>query len=227
MRKRAMKKEYSIYLFRHGQTTYNRDRRFTGWNDPRLTPLGIKQAKEIAKKLKNKKFKIAFHTSLYRSKKTLEIVIKDHKEVENVLSDDRIIERNYGKLNGTKHETFIKKVGKKLYNLEVEGDLIEDLEDDGRHEVEQFLGEQEYKLIHRGFFTPPPDGESFAMVEKRVKSFITDLKKLIKKEKCNVAISAHGNSIRLFRKIMEKASINEAISWTIPYTEFFEYKIKA
>ena len=50
-----MVKYLKIYIFRHGQTTYNRDEKFTGWHDPKLTELGLKQAKTIAKKLKNKK----------------------------------------------------------------------------------------------------------------------------------------------------------------------------
>ena len=53
-----------------------------------------------------------------------------------------------------------------------------------------------------------------------------DLLKLMKKEKINVAISAHGNSIRLFRKIMEKKSEKEAISWEIPYDKVFTYDIE-
>ena len=63
------------------------------------------------------------------------------------------------------------------------------------------------------------------MVEKRVKSFIEDLKKFMKKNKVNVAISAHSNSIRFFRKIMEKISKEEAIKWFIPYDKVFEYNI--
>ena len=55
--------------------------------------------------------------------------------------------------------------------------------------------------------------------------FIKDLVKMMQAKKVNVAISAHGNSIRLFRKIMEKASVKEAVSWTIPYEEYFEYTV--
>ena len=53
------KKTYYIYLFRHGQTYFNRDGIFTGWKESKLTPLGIKQACIIAKKLKNKKIDAA------------------------------------------------------------------------------------------------------------------------------------------------------------------------
>ena len=192
-----MVKKYKIYLFRHGQTTYNRDQRFTGFHNPKLTKLGIQQAKIIAKKLKNKRFAIAIHTKLKRSKQTLQIVLKYHPECKKTIEDNRMIERNYGKLNGITHDEFIKK-----------------------------YGEQEYNLIHRGYNIHPPEGESFTMVEKRVKSFIKDLKKIIKKEKCNIAISAHGNSIRLFRKIMKSAPIKDACSWTMPYDKVFEYEIK-
>ncbi len=192
-----VKKSYfSIYIFRHGETTYNRDKRFTGFHDPRLTALGVKQARIIGRKLKNKKFRIAICTSLQRSRRTLKEVLKYHKECTGILEDDRIIERNYGSLNGILHDEYIQKYG-----------------------LDSFT------KIHRDFHTQPPEGESFAMVEKRVRSFVKDLIPLIRKEKSNIAISSHGNAIRLFRKIMEKASEKEACSWVIPYDKVFEYKI--
>lgn len=193
-----MVKKLKIYIFRHGQTSYNRDKKFTGFHNPPLTLLGKKQAKSISKKLKNKRFQIAFQTRLQRSKQTLKEVLKFHPECKKTITDNRIIERNYGLLNGSTHEQLIKKYGEKVYDA-----------------------------IHRGFNTRPPKGESFADVEKRVKLFIKDLIKLMKKENANIAISAHGNSIRLFRKIMEKASEKQACSWFIPYDKVFVYTIKA
>ena len=65
-----------IYLFRHGQSYYNRDHRFTGWKDSQLTPLGVKQARMIAKKLKNKEIDLAYQTRLSRSKDTLKEIYK-------------------------------------------------------------------------------------------------------------------------------------------------------
>jgi len=55
--------------------------------------------------------------------------------------------------------------------------------------------------------------------------FIKDLIKFMRKNRVGVAISASGNSIRLFRKIMEKASEKETCSWTIPYDSYYEYTI--
>jgi len=219
-------KRYKIYLFRHGQTFYNKKGIFTGWKNSRLTPLGKKQAKTIAKKLKNKNIEIAFQTRLSRSKNTLKYVLKYHPECTKIIIDDRMIERSYGDLEGTSHEEFIKKIGEKALDLRIEGDALENLEPNERKKIERFLGKQEYKILHRGYNTPPPNGESFAMVEKRVKLFIRYLTKFIKKNKVNVAISAHGNSIRLFRKIMENTSKNKVTKWTIPYDKVFTYEVR-
>jgi len=214
-----------IYLFRHGQTYYNKNKIFTGWKDSKLTPKGTKQARIIAKKLKDKKFQVAFHTRLSRSKDTLKEVLKYHPECEKLIKDDRMIERSYGTLQGMTHKKFIEKVGKRKLNLMKQGDAMENLDSESRKEIQKFLGKVEYDAVHRGYDTPPPKGESFAMVEKRVNSFIKDLKKFMKKEKVNIAISAHGNSIRLFRKIMEKANKKEITKWIIPYDKYFEYTL--
>jgi bisphosphoglycerate-dependent phosphoglycerate mutase family 1 len=220
-----MKRKFKVYLFRHGKTTFNRDGRFTGQSESRLTAEGRKHAEIIAKKLKNKKFKVAIRTHLSRSKDTLKPVLKFHPECKIILEDDRVIERSYGELEGTTHDQFIDKIGERSYDLRVHGDAIENLEPKLRDKVEEFLGKEEYKAIHRGYKVAAPGGESFRDVEKRVKRFIKWLKKYMRKNKVNVAISAHGNSIRLFRKIMERASKKEVVSWFIPYDKVFEYEV--
>ena len=189
---------YKIYLFRHGRTNDNVEGEFSGWRNARLVKSGIDDAKIIAERLKNKKFKVAFQSRLIRSKQTLKYVLRYHPECKIIIQDDRLIERNYGHLNGYTHFQIVKKYGPKQYDK-----------------------------WHRGFYEKPPQGESFADVEKRVKSFIKSLISFIKREKVNVAISAHGNSIRLFRKIMEKTSIKETVGWAIPYDDYFEYSLKA
>lgn len=215
-----------IYLFRHGQTTYNRDGKFTGWNNPSLTAKGKKNAAAIGKALKNKQIDIAIRSDLRRSKQTLDIALKGHDECKKIIVDKRMRERDYGKLDGMKHETFIMNVGKQLYDLEVHGDAIYNIEHNHlKKKVEELLGEEEYNAIHRGWDIPPPGGESFKMVEARVAPFLKDLIAMMKKKKVNVAISAHGNSIRLFRKIMEKASVKKTCEWVIPFDKVFVYKV--
>ena len=102
-----------IYIFRHGETNFNRSKRFTGWVNSRLTPKGIEQANLISEILKEKTFQIAFKTSLSRSSNSLKIVLKHHPECKKVIVDDRMIERSYGDLERKYHKTVIKKYGKR------------------------------------------------------------------------------------------------------------------
>jgi len=185
-----------IYLFRHGQTTFNRDKKFTGWLDSKLTPLGKKQAQTIAKKLKNKQIDVAVQTTLSRSKDTLKYVLKYHPECRQILNDNRMIERHYGKLQGLSHDAVIKK-----------------------------YSEKQYETWHRSYSTPPPKGESIKMVERRVNSFIKDLLIFVRKYGKNVAISAHGNSMRPFRKYFEKLSNEKMMKLENPWDDYFEYTI--
>ncbi len=185
-----------IYIFRHGQTEFNRDNRFTGFMDAKLTKAGSDDAKIIAERLKDKKFQVAFHTSLSRSKDTLHVVLQGHPECLHFFEDDRIVERNYGNLNGKTHWETVQKVGL-----------------------------EKYDQWHRSWNIAPPRGESFKDIEKRVKDFIKFLTSYVKKNEVNVVISAHGNSIRLFRKIMENLSIKETCNLVIPYDNFYEYEI--
>ncbi len=185
-----------IYLFRHGQSYFNQSKRFTGWTDSKLTKKGIGSAKIVAKKLKNKRIDVAYYTRLNRSKDTLREVLKYHPECLKLIKDDRIIERNYGKLQRKFHKTIIEKYGKKQFDI-----------------------------WHRSYDVPPPGGESIKMVEKRVKRFIKDLLKFIKKHKVNVAISAHGNSMRPFRRYFEKFSVEKMMKIENPYDKYFCYKM--
>ncbi len=186
-----------IYIFRHGQTYYNKNKIFTGWKDSKLTPLGIKQAEKIARKLKGKKIDMAFRSHLSRSRQTLKIVLKYHPECKKVITDDRIIERSYGDLQGMSHRVFIRKYGKELFDK-----------------------------YHRSYDIPPPGGESIKMVEKRVMKFIKDLIKIMKKERVNVAISAHGNSMRPFRRYFEHLTIKQMMKLENPWDNYFEYTIE-
>ena len=47
----------------------------------------------------------------------------------------------------------------------------------------------------------------------------------MKKEKINVAISAHGNSMRPFRRYFEKLSQEQMMHLENPWDDFFEYTV--
>ena len=191
------KERLNIYIFRHGQTFYNRDKRFTGWRNSNLTTKGIEQARTVAEKLRDKKFEVAFRTRLSRTLETLKIVLKYHPECEKIVVDDRMIERSYGEFERKYHRTIIKR-----------------------------YGNEQFDIWHRSYDIQPPGGESIRMVEVRVLSFIEELIALMKRERINVAITAHGNSMRPFRRYFENLTIEEMMRLENPYDDFFEYVIE-
>lgn len=186
----------TIYLFRHGQTVNNLQKIFTGWQDSPLTPLGVEQAKALGIMLKGKTINLAYQSRLLRAVDTLKEVLVYHPECVETITDDRMIERSYGILEGHPHADTIVK-----------------------------YGQEQFDKWHRGWADKADQGESFADVEIRVQSFIDDLKAKYSGQNMGIAISAHGNSIRLFRKIMENATVEDCVSWTIPYDQYFEYTI--
>jgi 2,3-bisphosphoglycerate-dependent phosphoglycerate mutase len=188
-------KNLKIYIFRHGESEYNRDNKFTGLQDVKLTPHGIQQAKIIGEKLKDKVFQVAYRTRLIRSIETLDEVLRYHKNV-TVIEDNRIIERSYGELERQTHQSFIDKHGKELFDI-----------------------------YHRSYDVAPPGGESIKMVEERVLAFIQDLLQKMKREKISVAISAHGNSMRPFRRYFEGFSIEKMMKLENPWDDYFEYSV--
>ena len=214
-----------IYLFRHGQSYYNKDHVFTGWKDSRLTPLGIKQAKVIARKLKNKKIDVAFQTTLSRSKDTLKEVLKYHPECRIVITNDKMLERNYGRLNGKSHKAFVKREGTDAYRTLLHWHKIDHLIGWDRKQFIKKLGEAELKIIRRSYSIAPPRGESVKMVEKRVNIFIKELLRFMKREKVNVALSAHGNSMRPFRRYFEKLTVKQMMKLENPWDDYFEYTV--
>ena len=50
-----------LILVRHGQSTWNLEKKFTGWVDVDLTEKGILEAKKAGSLLKNKNIKIDFY----------------------------------------------------------------------------------------------------------------------------------------------------------------------
>lgn len=192
----GMKKEKKkLYIVRHGQSFFNRSKRFTGWIDSRLTKKGKKQAEKVARDLKEVKIDLAYVSSLSRAEETLKAILKHHPEVK-VIEDDRIIERNYGELSGKYHSSYIKKKPKLFW------------------------------VYRRSYDVPPPGGESIKQVEERVMPFLEEVIEKIKKEKINVLIVAHGNSMRPMRRQLEKLSVEEMMklenAWDKAYVYEFE-----
>lgn len=88
-----------VKFVRHGETDLNKPvRRMQGISNYDLNQNGIRQAEEIREKLANEEFDIIISSPLKRAKHTAEII----NEIKNVplIIDDRVMERDYGKLEG-------------------------------------------------------------------------------------------------------------------------------
>lgn len=88
-----------VKFVRHGETDLNNPvRRMQGISDYDLNANGIKQAENTRNKLAEENFDIIISSPLKRAKHTAEI-INEFKNLD-IIFDDRIVERNYGQLEG-------------------------------------------------------------------------------------------------------------------------------
>lgn len=91
-----------VYLFRHAESTDNRQHVFCGWRDPDLSDKGKIDSQEVAELLKEEKIEVAFSPDLKRNIETIKEVLKYHPETKLEI-DDRLRERRYGDLQGHLH----------------------------------------------------------------------------------------------------------------------------
>ena len=87
-----------LYVARHGQTEWNAANRVCGVTDIALTEKGIAQAQELALKVKEKNVAVILSSPLKRAVMTSRIISETcHIPV---VTDDRLIEQDYGILEG-------------------------------------------------------------------------------------------------------------------------------
>ncbi len=183
-----------LFIFRHGQTTDNLTHTFSGFRQSELTKNGIAEAKQIGQKLKDKSVTKAYQSDLIRSQHTLELVLNGYHQNVQIITDSRIKERDYGDLTGKNKD-------------EIEKENLE-----------------QYKLWHRSYNVPPPNGESIQMVEVRVMSFLNEIIPTLKPNDV-IFISASANSIRPMRKFFEHMTNEQICSYEYTPAEIFEYEI--
>jgi 2,3-bisphosphoglycerate-dependent phosphoglycerate mutase len=102
---------YKLVLLRHGQTIYNKEKKFCGWTDVDLTEQGLEEAHEAGKSLKKAGFVFdqGFCSMLTRSIETLNIVLFEMGQQKLPVEFTwRLNERHYGALQGRTHEDMAK-----------------------------------------------------------------------------------------------------------------------
>ena len=66
----------TLYLVRHGEAVGNVEGMIIGQDDSPLTTNGIRQTKQISRKLRHINFAAVFSSDLIRAKRTAEFIIK-------------------------------------------------------------------------------------------------------------------------------------------------------
>jgi len=90
-----------IYFARHGETDFNLFGVSQGQLDTSLNRTGLRQAEQLAEKLKYYKFDAVYSSSLTRAVQTAEAILKYHDNELNL--DPRLMEVSKGILQGTKN----------------------------------------------------------------------------------------------------------------------------
>ena len=204
-----------LVLLRHGESTWNKENRFTGWIDVGLSDKGVDEAIQAGRYLAQEGyiFDIAYTSVLKRAIKTLWIVLEEMDLMWIPVHHSwRLNERHYGALQGlNKAET------------------VE------RHGMEQV------KIWRRSYDVPPPaltpDDLHYPGKDPRYANLRTEdipltecLKDVVVRfllywhktiaptvrEGKQVLIAAHGNSLRALVKYLDKIPDDKIVELNIP-----------
>tara|TARA_B100001142_G_scaffold299570_1_gene323591 strand:+ start:757 stop:1440 length:684 start_codon:yes stop_codon:yes gene_type:complete len=187
----------NLFLIRHGQSTYNLENRFTGWKDVDLTELGRSQAIEAGNILNGINFNSCFTSNLKRAQNTLDLILGQMNHSPDIQRDEALNERDYGELIGQ-----------------------------NKAEAAEKFGKEQVQIWRRSFDVPPPGGESLKMTADRTLPYYRDIISPKVLSGKNIAISAHGNSIRaivmdIFNLSPEQILKTE-IGWCEPWVISFD-----
>ncbi len=204
-----------VVLLRHGESTWNKENRFTGWTDVELSEKGMQEAKNAGKLLKdnNFTFDIAFTSYLKRAIKTLWITLEELDLMWiDVEKSWKLNERHYGTLQGLNKSETTDKYGSEQVHLWRRSYSVPppplDINDD------RYAGKcLQYKNLQKSEI---PLTESLKeTVARAVPYWEENIAPLVKANK-NVLITAHGNSIRALIKYFDNVSENEIAELNVP-----------
>ena len=203
-----------LVLVRHGESTWNKENRFTGWTDVDLSPQGVEEARAAGRLLlaEGYDFDLAFTSVLKRAVRTLNLALEEMDRLWLPVEKDwRLNERHYGALQGlNKAETAAK------------------------------FGEDQVLVWRRSYDTPPPElapgDERDAARDRRYAA----LGAHVPRTEClkdtvarvvpywheriapriaageRVLVAAHGNSLRALVKFLDGVSDADIVALNIP-----------
>ena len=205
----------NLILVRHGQSLWNKEKRFTGWADIDLTEEGKSEAKragELIKKL-NIDIDTYFTSKLKRAKNSLKIILKVlDKEKINFIESSALNERHYGSLQGMNKSEMVERHGEDQVMIWRRSyDIPPPPLDDDAYRT--FSNQRRFAGIAP---TELPRTESLKETVARFIPFWSDeILPHIKNDK-KVLICAHGNSLRALVKYLDKISDSDIAKLNIP-----------
>jgi 2,3-bisphosphoglycerate-dependent phosphoglycerate mutase len=206
---------HTVVLLRHGQSTWNLENRFTGWQDVDLSEQGRAEAREAGRLMRNAgfAFDIAFTSVLTRAIKTLGIALAEMDQLWiPVTKHWRLNERHYGALTGlNKAETAAKhgeeqvKIWRRSYDIPPPPLGPDD---------PRYLGhDPRYRELKPGEF---PGSESLKDTVARFLPYWHETIAPAIKSGKRVLITAHGNSLRALVKYLDDISDQDIVELNIP-----------
>src|SRR5262245_5448470 len=110
----------TLVLLRHGESTWNKENRFTGWTDVGLSDKGVDEAREAGRLMREAgyRFDIAYTSLLQRAIKTLWLALE---EMDLMWIPDektwRLNERHYGALQGLNKQEAVLRHGEEQVKI--------------------------------------------------------------------------------------------------------------
>ena len=193
-----------IYFVRHGETDWNKTKRWQGGEiETELNPTGKLQAAKTGTYLdryqqKEKAFDLVISSPMKRTKESAEIMCsKINYPINKILYDDKLKEKNYGTLTGKTNAEIKKDPNCKLYNSILENwvaikDPIERM--NKREQIDKELFDY-YKI------------ETTERLKERCKKVIDQV---INSSFSKILIVTHGHIIKVFLKLLFH------LNWEIP-----------
>lgn len=184
-----------LVLLRHGQSTWNLEKRFTGWTDVDLSEQGVREARSAGTLLRENNFDFdrCYTSLLTRAIRTLCIALEElDRRWLPVEKDWRLNERHYGDLQGKSKVETAKTHGEEQVHAWRRGYAVRPpalAEDDPRHP--RF--DPRYRNLPADKL---PATESLADTVARVVPYYKESILPAMRNGERVLVAAHGNSLR-------------------------------
>jgi 2,3-bisphosphoglycerate-dependent phosphoglycerate mutase len=206
---------HKLILLRHGESTWNKENRFTGWTDVDLSEKGLREAQEAGKLLREEEyeFDVVYTSVLKRAIRTMwEVMDQLDQMWLPVIRHWRLNERHYGALQGlNKAETAEKhgadqvKIWRRSYATSPPALEPNDERFPGHDRRYADLSNAELPLT-----------ESLSDTVARFVPYWTDTIAPTVASGKRVLIVAHGNSLRALVKHLDDVSDEEIVGLNIP-----------